>query len=78
MGIVGAGIIVAFILWWTRVFIGLLSTQNPVAQYAKMAAIGLLIIMIHSVVDYPFRTVSISSIAGLCMGLMYIGQAEMK
>lgn len=69
-GIPGVLLLVAFLIWFAvRVgSVWLIDRQrDPLAQGASIAA---LIILLHSLVDYPLRTGAIAALFGLCLALL--------
>ena len=72
MGVVGVGLVLGLIFWWSKSAIKLAKASADY-QYAKAGAIALLIVFIHSFVDYPIRTLTISAIIGVSAGLMQRG-----
>lgn len=76
MGVVGVALIIGWFLWLISAVKSFIKNDSLTAQFAKMAAIALILIVIHSGVDYPLRTLTISAIAGLCMGFVHVGQTE--
>ena len=68
-GIPGVLLLVAFLIWFVvRVAsLWLMERRDPLAQGASIAA---LIIMLHSLVDYPLRTSAIATLFGLCLALL--------
>ena len=75
-GHVGAGLIVAFFLWWCHKSIEVFNSLKTSTNYAVPAIISILVVMIHSGFDYPLRTISISAITGFCLAL--IGRNGLK
>ena len=69
-GVPGLVLLVAFLAWfcvrlwhiWVRD-----RRRDPIGQGAAIAA---LIVLLHSLVDYPLRTGAIATVFALCLGLM--------
>lgn len=69
-GLPGVLVLLAFLIWFgIRVgSVWLVDRQrDPLAQGASIAA---LIILLHSLVDYPLRTGAIAALFGLCLALL--------
>lgn len=66
-GILLAMWILALIFWSVRSFKSGFSLER---RLEKAAVIALWLVTLHSLWDYPLRTIAISSIFGLCTGLM--------
>ena len=43
---------------------------------ARAACVGLLLLILHSAVDYPLRTTAISAMAGLLAGFLLLPESE--
>lgn len=70
-GWLGMGLLVAFIIWWARR--SWTCWQRPPSTEADLqraASIAILIIMLHSLVDYPMRTVTIAVLFALFAALL--------
>jgi len=68
-GLVGVVLILLFLVWWVRVVRTNLGSPS-VDLTAVAAAIASATILLHSLVDYPLRTAAISTIFGMCLGIM--------
>ncbi len=69
-GLPGVLVLVAFLIWFVVrvVSVWLVDRQrDPLAQGASIAA---LIVLLHSLVDYPLRTGAIAALFGLCLALL--------
>jgi O-antigen ligase len=68
-GLPGILLIVAFILWWVQrsVVIWRAPTND---HFARAATIASGAILLHSLVDFPLRTTSISTLFAFCVALM--------
>lgn len=70
-GWTGAALIIAFFVWYARrawlAWRAEVSTQRDL-QRAATIAIG--VVLLHSAVDYPLRTVALATIFALCCGLL--------
>lgn len=70
LGLIGVVLGVSFILWWGKCFVSLLGVTNHSTILAKCAALSTLAVMAHSVVDYPLRTISLSTFFVFCLCVM--------
>jgi len=70
-GLAGPLLLTGFFAWlvWRVVSIWRAPDTEPV-RLQRAASVVLLIVVVHSCVDYPARTAAISGLAGLCLGLM--------
>ena len=68
-GLPGVLLLIAFLVWFVlRVAsVWLIERRDPLAQGASVAA---LIVLLHSLVDYPLRTGAIATLFGLCLALL--------
>jgi O-antigen ligase len=77
MGLAGALLVFAFLAWWiiqvVRTWRSSLSTH-----YARAATIASGALLAHSIVDYPLRTVALSAIFAMCLGLMAQPRREQR
>ena len=70
-GWLGIAVLVGFLVWYLRR--ALRAWKAPASRTADMqraASIGIAAILLHSVVDYPLRTVTIAVLFALCCGLL--------
>lgn len=75
-GIPGAALLLLFLVWFAhRVLrVWLLDRQrDPLAQGAAVAAI---VVLLHSLVDYPLRTSAIATVFALCLALLARGSGN--
>jgi O-antigen ligase len=70
MGVFGGFIVVAFWLWWGRTLLRLGMAGRKGSIVAKAATLALLMVMLHSLVDYPLRTLAIGTLFGFSLGLI--------
>jgi O-antigen ligase len=68
-GIPGLLILVLFFYWWASRAVPIWKAA-AVDRYAVAASIASAAILIHSLVDYPLRTSTISAIMAACMAMM--------
>ena len=69
-GVPGVLLLIVFLIWFGRrvAAVWLIERRrDPLAQGASIAA---LIILLHSLVDYPLRTGAIAALFGLCLALL--------
>ena len=70
-GVLGAGILAAFLLWWVAAtFRAWRSASTSGASIAQAAVIVTALLMVHSLVDYPLRTLALAGVFALACGLM--------
>lgn len=70
-GWLGAGLILAFLIWYARRC--WLAWKAPAARehdLQRAASIGIGILLLHSLADYPLRTTTIAILFALCCGLL--------
>lgn len=67
--VVGLTLAALFLAWWGKRLraIWMAEDRDPFAQAAVIATAA---IMLHSLVDYPLRTVALSAVFAACIGLM--------
>lgn len=71
MGVAGIVLIAALLIWFLwRAFVIWTHDKGQGSRLRRAASVALLIVIIHSAVDYPLRTAAISAFAGLCLGIM--------
>lgn len=69
-GLAGVLIALLFFLWYARRTIALWSTPGTGRITGRLGTIGVLLIMLHSLVDYPARTIAVMSLLGFFIALM--------
>lgn len=69
LGVPGALLLAAFLLWWAWRFFALWSSTgaSPLARAATLVTLGLLL---HSLVDFPLRTAALSALFAASVGVM--------
>ncbi len=68
-GVPGLLLLAAFLLWWGRT--ALAAWRGPSGDaYARAAAVGSGVILLHSLVDFPLRTAALSALFAMCLALM--------
>jgi O-antigen ligase len=68
-GVVGALLLLLFLLWWVRNAHWLSAGRKP-DYFAFAATLASAAILAHSLVDYPLRTAAISVLLAACCSLM--------
>ena len=72
-GIAGIALILLFFAWWVAAARRLLKSP-AYDHYAAAGMIASAAVLIHSAVDYPLRTASISSLFAMCLALMLVSR----
>lgn len=71
-GLAGIMLVAGFILWLLTA--GWKAWRNPMRDdtdlHARMAAASLVLLLLHSLVDYPLRTLAMATVFGLMAGLL--------
>jgi hypothetical protein len=76
-GVPGALLIVAFLLWWLVTAAGI--WRNPLAtDFARAGTIASAAVLLHSLVDFPLRTASISVCFAASLALMVAVRRKSK
>ena len=70
-GVPGVLLIALFLLWFAGRSLSIWRAEGEDgARLRRAACVAVLIVILHSIVDYPARTAAISGFAGLCLGIM--------
>lgn len=70
-GWLGIALIVAFLIWWgRRTWAVWRASASGEHDLQRAASVAILIIMLHSLVDYPLRTVTMAVVFALCAALL--------
>jgi O-antigen ligase len=69
-GVLAALIFLAFMVWFVRALVRAWKASGDTAQLARAGAIVVLIVLAHSLVDYPIRTLAIADLFALGLALM--------
>jgi|LauGreDrversion4_2_1035121.scaffolds.fasta_scaffold18123_6 O-antigen ligase len=72
----GATLLLAFVWQGARVWIRSGAYSVHAVLLARAAWVGLLLLIVHSAVDYPLRTTAISAMAGLLAALVMLPESE--
>lgn len=70
MGLVGCVILLGILSWFTTHLWSIVRSSQTVDPNVKAATIGLIMVAIHSFVDYPIRTIAISVCFALCAAIV--------
>ncbi|WP_306253744.1 O-antigen ligase [Parvularcula sp. IMCC14364] len=73
-GLLGGILMMAFIWWWFKSFGAYANSHHN--RLARCAIIATLLVMVHSTVDYPLRTIAISTMFSFCVALIVRSQFE--
>lgn len=70
-GILGVAALLAFIGWWlNRSFLVWTLPTTPGRNLSRAGSTAITLLLIHSLVDYPSRTLAIASVLALCCALL--------
>ncbi|QIK95847.1 O-antigen ligase family protein [Sphingomonas sp. HDW15A] len=69
LGIPGAVLLVAFLIWWTWQTVQIWISRE-VSLLARAATIASGALLLHSVVDFPLRTAALAGLFGWCLAVM--------
>lgn len=70
-GWLGAGLILAFLVWYSRrCWTAWRAPPSREGDLQRAASIGIAVLLLHSVADYPLRTVTLAVVFALCCGLL--------
>jgi O-antigen ligase len=70
-GLSGLVLLGLFFIWFIIRTIAIWRAEGEDgARLRRAASVALMIVILHSIVDYPLRTGAVSGFAGLCLGLM--------
>lgn len=69
-GLLGALLMIAFLIWWGRRAYAVWRDRDRPDQFARAAVIASAAVVAHSFVDYPLRTAAISVLFAICLALM--------
>jgi O-antigen ligase len=68
-GVPGLAVLIVFLLWWGGA-VARVWRSVEAGPYARAASIASAAILVHSLVDFPLRTVAISACFGMCLALL--------
>jgi len=70
-GWLGIGLILAFFVWYTRrCWSAWKATPSREGDLQRAASIGIGVVLLHSIGDYPLRTATMAVVFALCCGLL--------
>ena len=70
-GWLGIGVILAFLIWYARrCWTAWKAPPSREGDLQRAASIGIGVLLLHSVGDYPLRTMTLSVVFALCCGLL--------
>jgi O-antigen ligase len=76
-GVMAAVTFALYLAWWTKsAFLAWRAPLSTTANLARVGTIVTLLLLIHSTVDYPLRTLAIASLFAFACGLMVLGEPE--
>jgi O-antigen ligase len=76
-GWIGVVLIIAFISWWgRRSWQAWADGLSPNRHNQRAASAAILILMLHSTVDYPLRTLALATVCALLAGLLEKGACD--
>jgi O-antigen ligase len=70
LGLPGLLLVLAFILWWARRSIAAWSADFEGSNIARAGSVIILVVLLHSIVDFPIRTSAIASVFALACALL--------
>jgi O-antigen ligase len=70
MGLAGALAVIAFIAWWARRAWLAWISDNQGASVARAGSVMVMVVLLHSLVDYPIRTSAIAALFAMACALM--------
>lgn len=74
-GWLGAGLILAFLIWYgRRCWTAWRAPPSRESDMQRAASIGIGVLLLHSAADYPLRTVTMAVVFALCCGLLELAQ----
>ena len=69
-GLVALLLLGGFVFWFANRIVAMISGSRAWAQFMAPAAMVIIIIGAHSLVDYPIRTSAIAAIFAMCVGML--------
>jgi O-antigen ligase len=74
-GWLGIGLVLAFLVWYfRRSWTAWKAPPSREADLQRAASIGIGVLILHSVGDYPLRTVTLTVVFALCCGLLELAR----
>jgi O-antigen ligase len=71
-GLPGVALLGALMWWWVRQSVRAWSGTAKAGHFARAASIAILILLAHSLVDYPVRTAAIACVAALACAMLCV------
>jgi O-antigen ligase len=78
-GVIGGGLLLVFLAWWTRAFCAIWTSAairergEGNTRLRRAAGLITLIMLLHSLVDYPLRTAALSTVFAFCIAILTDG-----
>lgn len=69
-GLFGAGALIAFVCWWAVRTLKVWRSDSPSALLGRGASAALLLLLLHSAVDYPIRTLAIAVVTAMSVAVL--------
>lgn len=74
-GWLGGGVILAFLIWYARrCWSAWKAMPSRERDLQRAASIGIGVVLLHSLVDYPLRTAAMAVVFALCCGLLELAK----
>jgi O-antigen ligase len=74
-GWLGIGLVLAFLVWYfRRCWTAWKAPPSREADLQRAASIGIGVLLVHSIGDYPLRTVTLAVVFALCCGLLELAR----
>lgn len=78
-GAAGILLLLAFIVWWVRQSLGAwLSAASAGRNLARVGSAAIALLLVHSLVDYPVRTLALAAMLALSAGLLTTGPSASR
>lgn len=77
-GVAGGVLLIVFVSWILKIIIKVWrrSQSKNNQAFRQAASLSILAVLIHSIVDYPLRTPTISLLAALCLAFLYFEKSK--
>lgn len=69
-GLFGAAALAAFCVWWAVRTVQVWRAKGDGPYFGRAASAAVLVLLLHSIVDYPVRTLTIAVVLALCVGVL--------
>jgi len=70
LGLVGVLLVLAFLYWWGRRVIAAWNADTSGASIARAGSVIIMIVVLHSIVDYPIRTSAMAVVFAMACALI--------